>query len=105
MCYFGFVLVVAPWRVVLVVVTLEEPHAVVVVQNLGLHELAQRTAEAHSNLHSLRYRFSNLVPQNIGGTRGRHGGNAGMCSGSVWDVVMSLFIDEGRWSIDIVHAT
>ena len=80
MCYLGFVLAVVHWRVVLVVVTYEEPLAEVIAQNFGLHQLAQRTAEAHWNLHSLRHRFSNLVPRNVGRTRERHGGSAGMAS-------------------------
>ena len=105
MCYFGFVLAIALRRVVLVVVTHEEPHAEVIVQNLGLHQLAQRTAEAHWNLHSLRYSLSNLIPRNIGGTRGRHGGNAGMSSDFLCDGVISLFIDGDSWSIGRVHAT
>ena len=105
MCYLGFVLAVVHWRVVLVVVTHEEPHAVVVAPYFGLHQLAQRTAEAHWNLHSLRHRFSNLILRNIGRTRGRHGGSAGMSSDFVWDGVMSLFIDGGIWSIGMVHAT
>ena len=104
-CYLGFVLAVAPWRVVLVVVTHEEPLAEVIVQNFGLHQLAQRTTEAHWNMHSLRHRLSNLVPRNVGRTRGRHGGSAGMSSDFVWDGVMSLFIDGGIWSIVMVHAT
>ena len=49
--------------------------------------------------------LSNLVPRNVGRTRGRHGGSAGMSSDFVWDVVMSLFIDGGIWSIGMVHAT
>jgi len=64
MYYLGFVLTVAPWRVVLVVVAHEEPHAVVI----GFHQLAQRTAEAHRDLDSLRNGFSHLVPWNVGGT-------------------------------------
>ena len=88
-----------------IVVTREEPHAVVVAPYFGLHQLAQRTAEAHWNLHFLRYRFSNLIPRNIDGTRGRHGGNAGMSSDFLCDGVMFLFIDGGSWSIGMVHAT
>ena len=89
----------------LVVVTHEEPHAEVIARNFGLHQFAQRTAEAYWKLHSLRYRLSNLVPRNIGGTRGRHGGNAGMSSDFLCDGVVSLFIDGGSWSIGMVHAT
>ena len=66
--------------VVLVVVTHEEPLAEVIAQNFGLHQLAQQTAEAHWNLHSLRHMFSNLVPQNVGRTRGRYGSSAEVSS-------------------------
>ena len=103
--YLRFVIAIALWRVVLVVVTHEEPHAEVIAQNFGLHQLAQQTVEAHWNLHFLGYRLSNLVLRNIGGTRGRHGGNAGMSSDFLCDRVMSLFIDGDSWSIGGVHAT
>ena len=100
-----------PWQIVLVVVTHEEPPAEVIAQNFGLHQLAKRTAEAHWNLHSLRHRFSNFVPRNVGRTRGRHGGRAWMAKDSVWDGYWLhmrwgdvLFIDGDIWSIGMVHA-
>ena len=55
-------------RVILVILAHEEPHAKVVPQNLGLHELAQGTTEAHRHLDPFRHWFPHLVPLDLGGS-------------------------------------
>ena len=64
--YLWSVVAVSPRRMVLVVVAHEEPHAIIVAQNMRLHKLAQRTAKAHRHLDSFRHRCSPLVEWNVG---------------------------------------
>jgi hypothetical protein len=56
----------ALWWVVLLVLTHEKPHAEVVAQNFGLHQLVQGTAKAHRYLDSLRHSCFHLIPWNVG---------------------------------------